>query len=105
MTVLRTGELSVLVGLVLLVGVLASFQVAAAAEDVPLIEAVKAGDSAAVSTLLGTGTDVDAAQPDGATALHWAVFRDYVEIAGLLIDAGADVNAANELGATALWLA
>lgn len=105
MTVFRTGELSVLASRVFLVGVLASSQVAAAAEEVPLIEAVKAADPAAVSSLLGTGTDVDAAQPDGATALHWAVFRDHVEIAGLLIDAGADVNAANELGATPLWLA
>ena len=75
------------------------------ADDVPLIAAVKTEDPAAVAAVLGQGADVDSAQPDGATALHWAAFRDNLEIADLLIDAGADVRAVNELGATALWLA
>ena len=73
--------------------------------DVPLIQAVKAQDAGTVRRLLADGTDVDAPQPDGATALHWAAFRDYLAIADLLLDAGANVNAANELGATPLWLA
>ena len=102
MTVFRTGERVVLFSWILLAGALVSSHVAAATVEVPLIEAVKAGDTSTVALLLGTGTDVDVAQSDGATALHWAVFRDQVEIAGLLIDAGADVDAANELGATAL---
>ena len=74
-------------------------------DDVPIIAAVKSEDLDAVAALLGEATDVDATQPDGATALHWAAFRDNLAIADLLIDAGADVGAANELGATALWLA
>ena len=42
--------------------------------------------------------DVNAPQVDGATALHWAVYRDDLELADLLIRAGANVNAANREG-------
>ena len=44
--------------------------------------------------------DVHAPQGDGAAALHWAVYREDLDTAELLIRAGADVNAANDLGAT-----
>jgi ankyrin repeat protein len=44
-------------------------------------------------------------QPDGTTALHWAVERDAIEIVQLLIRAGANVKATNRYGATPLWLA
>ena len=71
----------------------------------PLIEAAREQDAGAVRTLIADGADVNARQPDGATALHWAAYRDDHEIAELLIDAGADVTAANELGATPIWLA
>lgn len=70
-----------------------------------LVEAIKSRDADAVRTLLAEGVDVNAPQPDGATALHWAVYRDDLDTATMLIEAGANVNAANELGATALWLA
>jgi ankyrin repeat protein len=42
---------------------------------------------------------------DGATALHWAVYRDDLEAADLLIRAGANVKAANREGATPLFMA
>ena len=70
-----------------------------------LIAAVRAGDRAAVRALLGTDVDVNATQPDGATALHWAVHREDVETAVRLIRAGADVGAANDLGVTPLLMA
>ena len=79
--------------------------VGAKTADIPLVEAVKAQDTEAVRTLLADGADVNAPQPDGATALHWAAYRDDVETAELLIGGGAHVNAVNELGATPLWLA
>ncbi len=71
----------------------------------PLVSAARAADPAAVRGLLAASADVDVPQPDGATALHWAVHREHVEIAGLLIDAGADVDAANDLGVTPLLMA
>lgn len=78
---------------------------AANVDGAPIIEAARNQDAEAVRTLIADGADVNARQPDGATALHWAAYRDDLEIADLLIDAGADVTAANELGATPLWLA
>ena len=71
----------------------------------PLISAVRSADVAAVRALLTEAVDVDARQPDGATALHWAMHRESVEIADLLIGAGADVDAANDLGVTPLLMA
>ena len=73
--------------------------------DLRLIEAVKDQDRAAVRSLLDQKADVKAAQPDGATALHWAAYREDLEIVDLLIPAGADVNAASEYGLTPLALA
>ena len=70
-----------------------------------LITAVRAADLAAVRLLLAGPVDVDTRQPDGATALHWAVHREHLEIADLLIGAGADANAANDLGVTPLLMA
>jgi len=58
-------------------------------------DAAMRGDKATLRTLLQQKTDVNAPQTDGATALHWAVYRDDTEMAGLLIRAGADVKAAN----------
>jgi ankyrin repeat protein len=68
-------------------------------------DAVMKGDRAALRTLLQQRADVNAPQADGATALHWAVYRDDLETAELLIQAGAHVTAANREGATPLSLA
>ena len=76
-----------------------------AGAEIPLVEAVKSQDSESVRTLLAEGVDVNAAQADGATALHWAAYRDDHDSAVLLIEAGANSNVANDLGATPLWLA
>ena len=45
---------------------------AAVATDAPVAEAAAQGDLEAVRTLLRDGADVNAAQGDGMTALHWA---------------------------------
>ncbi len=73
--------------------------------DLRLVEAVRAGDLAAARELLADGADADVAQRDGATALHWAAYRDDLSAARLLLGAGAAAGAANELGVTALHLA
>ena len=70
-----------------------------------LMDAVKQQDVQAVRALLERRVDVNTAEADGSTALHWASYRDQLETADLLIRAGADVNAATDLGVTPLWLA
>lgn len=72
--------------------------------DLRLIDAVRHERGDAVSVLLAE-TDVNVTQPDGATALHWAAYRDDLATATLLLGAGADAGAANELGVTPLALA
>ena len=67
--------------------------------------AVEHRDARAVQALLKQRVDVNAAQPDGATALHWAAHWDDVATAELLLRAGAKVNAANDHGVTPLALA
>ena len=86
----------------------ASAAVAAAPIDARLIEAVKSRDVEAVRALLqqrAPKIDVNAAEGDGATALHWAAHRDDLAIADLLLRAGARPGAATDLGATPLHLA
>jgi ankyrin repeat protein len=84
---------------------LAASAVAAAAPDTRLPEAARAADRETVTQLIAAGSPVDAADPDGTTALHWAVFHDDLAMLGRLLDAGANVNAANRNGATPLTLA
>jgi uncharacterized protein len=76
-----------------------------AADTPSLITAAKSSDAAAVRALIQQGADVNATAADGATALHWASYRDDFESADALLRAGANVNAANDLGATPLWTA
>jgi ankyrin repeat protein len=71
----------------------------------PLVDAAKSGDKETVKSLLQKKADVNAAEPDGSTSLHWASYHDDLEGADLLIRAGAKVNAATDLGVTPLWLA
>jgi ankyrin repeat protein len=79
--------------------------VEAAEDGPPLVAAVKGQDLKAVSALLRDGAAVDERLADGATALHWGVYRDNLEIVDTLLRAGADVNAVNRLGTPPLWLA
>ena len=78
--------------------------VVVSAGDLTLIEAVKQGDQRAVRDLLGR-TDVNAAEGDGASALHWAAHRNDLTIAELLLRAGSHVDAANDYGVTPLIVA
>lgn len=70
-----------------------------------LTEAVKRRNSTAIQELLTKGADVDAATPDGTTALHWAARLSDPTAVELLIQADANVNAANRHGVTPLSLA
>jgi uncharacterized protein len=70
-----------------------------------LVDAVKRGDTTAVSTLLKGRADVNAADLDGTSPLHWAVVRDNVATVDALVRAGADVKKANRYGVTPLAVA
>jgi uncharacterized protein len=76
-----------------------------ATADTPLIDAIKAGDRAAVQRLIRDRALVDSAEPDGTTALHWAVRAADEAAVRLLVRAGAKPNAANRYGVTPLALA
>lgn len=79
---------------------------AGAASGPPLVEAARTAGAAAVRALLERrGVDVDAAETDGTTALHWAAYRGDVETARLLLGAGSDAGPANRYGVTPLTLA
>jgi len=76
--------------------------VAGRASAATLIDAVQAGDRAAVRRLLAQKADVNAPQPDGSTALHWAVRADDLEMTRMLIGAGANVTVSSRNGITPL---
>jgi ankyrin repeat protein len=67
-----------------------------AAASVP--DAAMTGDREAVRALLLKGADVNAAQGDGVTALHWAATRGDAELTSMLLVAGANVRAATRFG-------
>lgn len=84
---------------------LAAGSVEAAADDAPLAEAAEAADRPRIRSLLDGRADVNQAQVDGMTALHWAAYHDDLQTARLLVGARADANAANRYGVTPLALA
>ncbi len=71
----------------------------------PLLDAVKAGNREAVRTLLKNRAEINLAEADGTTPLHWAVRADDLEMSRWLLQAGANSNAANRYGITPLSLA
>jgi ankyrin repeat protein len=73
--------------------------------EVSLVDAAKRGDASAVRALLQAKADGNSAEPDGTTALHWAVRHADFETAGLLLRAGANAGASNRYGITPLYLA
>src|ERR1700733_14278764 len=88
----------------------AAFLLAATAlgqvHDAALPAAAMEDDIATVRSLLKDWADVNAAQGDGMTALHWAAVRNDLEIGRLLVRSGANVNAATRIGRlTPLYLA
>lgn len=65
----------------------------------PVADAAMRGDAASVRVLLDKGQDVNAAQGDGMTALHWAASRGDSSLAMLLLRRKASVSATTRIGA------
>ena len=78
---------------------------AGAAAQTLVADAVMNRDAAALRALLQKKADVNAAQVDGSTALHWAVYHDNGQAADLLLAAGANVKAVTREGVTPLSMA
>lgn len=79
--------------------------VGATTSRAPLADAAEKLDRARVRALIAQRVDVNAPQPDGMTALHWAAYQDDVDLSALLVRAGANVKAASRYGVTPLSLA
>jgi ankyrin repeat protein len=78
---------------------------AAAAADQRLAQAAARADAAAVRQLLASGAEVNAADGDGTTPLHWAVWAGDPATVDALLGAGAPATAANAFGVTPLYIA
>ena len=73
-----------------------SAPIEAASPAASVAEAAMQGNHDAVKALLKDGADVNTAQGDGMTALHWAVQKGDVELAQTLLYAGANVKATTD---------
>ena len=71
----------------------------------PLIEATKNQNRTEVEKLLDSGVSADDSQGDGATAMHWAAYRNDAGIADSLLKHGANPNSSDDHGVTPLSLA
>ncbi|MCG8467651.1 MAG: ankyrin repeat domain-containing protein [Gemmatimonadetes bacterium] len=68
------------------------------APDSPVADAAQRGDLELVQSLLREGADVNAAQGDGMTALHWAAMNGDAAMIGVLLYAGSNVESTTRLG-------
>ncbi|MGH9219080.1 MAG: ankyrin repeat domain-containing protein, partial [Vicinamibacterales bacterium] len=70
-----------------------------AAQSSQIANAAMNGDTETVRALLKKGLDVNEAQGDGTTALHWAAIKGDAELAQMLLFAGANHRATSRRGA------
>ncbi|MGB1841623.1 MAG: ankyrin repeat domain-containing protein [Longimicrobiales bacterium] len=64
----------------------------------PVADAAQRGDLDTIRVLLREGADVNAAQNDGMSALHWAAQNDDAAVIEVLLYAGANMAATTRLG-------
>jgi len=90
---MRTGLPVIVVGMLSVTALLMAAPGAA-----PVADAARQGDRDAVRVLLQQGADVNTAEGDGMSALHWAADRGDVEMTKMLVYAGANIDAATRIG-------
>ena len=81
-----------------LAALLLTLLVTAASTESPVADAAQRGDAESLTALLRQGSDVNAAQGDGMTALHWAAMNGDATMATILVYAGANNEATTRLG-------
>jgi ankyrin repeat protein len=78
---------------------LAAALIAVGAAEAPVADAARQGDLETVRELLRAGEDVNAAQGDGMSALHWAAEHGDAAMVEALVFAGAELQAVTRIGA------
>lgn len=73
--------------------------------DTRLADAAESEDWSTLRQLLNERGTTSAAQPDGMTALHWAVYHNSTSTIRLLIDSGYNVNALTRYEVSPLYIA
>src|ERR1700675_3331869 len=74
----------------------------AAAADNSLADQIQAGHRDAALKMIAAGADVNAAQGDGTTPLHWAVYKVDADLARSLLERGAKPDVVNSYGSSPL---
>jgi len=75
---------------------------ATAHAQAPLANLIQNGERAAALEAIDAGADVNAAQGDGTTPLHWAVYKVDRELVAALLDRGAKADVTNKYGSSPL---
>jgi ankyrin repeat protein len=86
----------------LLLAVLAAAWAGAVLAASPLADVIESGRRDAAIDLIERGADVNAAQGDGTTPLHWAAYQLDADLVRALIDRGAKAATQNRYGASPL---
>src|SRR6201989_249840 len=74
----------------------------AAPADRPLAGLIQVGNRDAALKRIAAGADVNAAQGDGTTPLHWAVYKIDADLARALLERGAKPDVINSYGSSPL---
>src|SRR5215470_2751286 len=74
----------------------------AGAADNSLAGQIQAGNRDAALKMIAAGADVNAAQGDGTTPLHWAVYKIDPDLVRALLDHGAKPGVINSYGSSPL---
>src|SRR5256885_4160151 len=70
----------------------------AVAADDTLAGLIQAGNRDAAVKMIAAGADVNAAQGDGTTPLHWAVYKIDADLVRSLLERGAKPDVVNSYG-------
>ena len=67
-----------------------------------LPDLIQAGDREGALEMIDAGANVNEAQGDGTTPLHWAVYKVDVELTRALLEGGAEADVMNNFGSSPL---